>query len=484
MLVRDRFGVKPLYYMIDDSRLYFSSEMKPLIWTRSTRRPNREALIEWFLYRSILTSEELIEGIHTVPPGSLLRLHKGRVASPSRYYSAISEVDADIYNRYAQQPSNAVIAELAAVIEGSVKDCLVTDEPVGTLCSGGVDSSLVTALASPRRDITAFHISDPTEPRMDERRWAEEVTSYLGVPMVYKPMNRDTFLQDFPLVIYLNESPLTHIQSVAFYHGAKLAREHGVRVLLVGDAADDVLGGNWSRYGRQRQLFLLQRAFMHLPKPLRTALTLTSYAYNKMPVNSARFEQLMPDVVHMLDRYMRRGNRIQCEEAYHFVANAVERSILATKLADLGECLPWFLQRGDRLGMAVSVEYRVPFLDHRLIKMAVNMPFSYHTWRRMEKWTFKKVASKFLPRHIVYRRKVPWDLPMQHYLSPFALPEFFKGGFCLEVLGFHYKALEEIVGAYEQFLPSFFNLVNLEIWGRLFFLDQTVEQLQVRPYLS
>lgn len=130
--------------------------------------------------------------------------------------------------------------------------------------------------------------------------------------------------------------------------------------------------------------------------------------------------------------------------------------------------------------MAESVEYRTPFLDHRLIKMAINLPWSYQTRGLTEKWAMRKVASQFLPRRIAYRKKVPWDLPVQDYLAPFACTEFFEGGICLDGLGLPRKFIRTMVETYRHDLHSFFNLVNLEIWGRLFLLRQTVEQVHER----
>ena len=308
-------------------------------------------------------------------------------------------------------------------------------------------------------------------PRLDERRYAEETARFLRVPLVSRAMDCATFLTTLPRVIFLNELPLTHIQTVAFSLGVQLAKEHGIQVLLVGDAADTVLGGNWTR---QQILLALQRTAARLPKRLRMALGDTFSVHAGIPVRPF----FNPDGIEVIDRFTRYGIRLACEAAYQFVTNAIDRAILATKLVHLCEDVSWYLQRGDRLGMAAAVEYRVPFLDHRLIKMALNLPWRYQMRGRTEKWALKKVAAPFLPRHIVYRKKVPWELPLQAYLAPFACLDFFKGGVCLDVLGLDQKATAAIVEAYESHLPSFYNLVNLEIWGRLFLLGQTVEQVE------
>ena len=471
-LVRDRFGSKPLYYTIGDAHIYFASEIKPLISKLCSVSANREALIEWWLYRSVLNPGDLIQGIYSVPPGHVVEFCGGRVSSSHCYYSPIAEVDAAVYNRYENASWRSVVGELSDAVDKSIQDCLTGDAPVGTLLSGGIDSSIMTALAARKRDVIALNVSVPDDPSMDERRQAEEVARVLGVSLVSRPVDRKIFRQALPRVIYLNESPLTHIQCVAFYFGAQLAAENGVRALLVGDAADTVLGGNWSR---QRVLLRLGAGFARLPSRLRNALgDAMSSSGAAIPVRPF----LNAEGVDFLDAYARHNLRARCEEAYRFVSNAIDRSILATKLAHLMEDVSWYLQRGDRLGRAESVEYRAPFLDHRLVKMALNLPWPYQTRGLTDKWALRKIACRFLPRQIAYRKKVPWDLPLKSYLAPFASKSFFKQGVCLDLLNLNDKAIDALVTTYERHLQSFFNLVNLELWGRLFLLQQPVEEVE------
>ena len=473
ILARDRYGMKPLYYTVQNRHVYFASEIKPLISTLCSVSANREALIEWSLYRSVLNPADLIKGIYAVPPGYFVEFGAGgRVSSSRCYYSPVAEVDAAVYKRYANASRRSVLGELSEVVDRSIQDCLTGDAPVGILLSGGIDSSIMTALAARKRDLTALNISVPDDPSMDERRQAEKVARVLGVPFLSRPVDRKMFCQALPRVIYLNESPLTHIQCVAFYFGAQLAAENGVRVLLVGDAADTVLGGNWSR---QRVLLRLGAGFARLPSRLRNAL---GDAMSSSGIGIPVRPFLNAEGVDFLDAYARHNLRARCEEAYQFVSNAIDRSILATKLAHLMEDVSWYLQRGDRLGGAESVEYRAPFLDHRLVKMALNLPWPYQTRGLTDKWALRKIACRFLPRQIVYRKKVPWDLPLKSYLAPFASKRFFKKGVCLDLLNLDQKAIDAVVATYEHHLQSFFNLVNLELWGRLFLLQQPVEEVE------
>jgi asparagine synthase (glutamine-hydrolysing) len=157
-----------------------------------------------------------------------------------------------------------------------------------------------------------------------------------------------------------------------------------------------------------------------------------------------------------------------------------ERGVLAAMLADLTNFLSPLLRRLDRMSMAASVECRVPFLDHRLVKKAVNLPLSYRLNGSTDKWILKEIATNYLPREIVYRKKLGFPLPLQDFLAPLAREEFFRNGFCLEVLELHPKGLAETLSNWTHDVEGFFTLLTLEIWGRLFFLHQPVEEVTER----
>jgi asparagine synthase (glutamine-hydrolysing) len=127
--------------------------------------------------------------------------------------------------------------------------------------------------------------------------------------------------------------------------------------------------------------------------------------------------------------------------------------------------------------MAASVECRVPFLDHRLVNRAVNLPLSYRLHGSTDKWILKEIASHYLPRDIVYRKKVGFPLPLEDYLAPLAREELFRGGFCLEFLQLQRKGLAEAITTWKHDVEGFFTLLTLEIWGRLFFLRQPLGEV-------
>src|SRR4030095_12040097 len=107
--------------------------------------------------------------------------------------------------------------------------------------------------------------------------------------------------------------------------------------------------------------------------------------------------------------------------------------------------------------------------------MAVNLPLAYRLHGRTDKWVLKQIASQYLPKRVVYRQKVGFPLPVRDYLAPFARQDFFADGFCLQVLGMHRNGFLEALATWDGNIHEFFNLLALEIWGRLFVLGQSVE---------
>src|SRR5262245_36230583 len=203
-LARDRFGKKPLYYTLQNGHLIFASEMKTLLLRCDSPKLNEQRLIEWSLYRNVDfgSSETLIENIFSLLPGHLVTIEQGRIQSPRCYYSPDLQVDRDRYQHLSRQNPEVISQTVESLIESSVKARLVSDVPLGTFCSGGVDSSLVTALASRhQRDIAAFHVSVAGYEAMDESRYAKKVTHTLGIDLFTYSLKGDAFRRNLPRAI-------------------------------------------------------------------------------------------------------------------------------------------------------------------------------------------------------------------------------------------------------------------------------------------
>ncbi|HWP24699.1 MAG TPA: asparagine synthase (glutamine-hydrolyzing) [Candidatus Binatia bacterium] len=480
-LARDRFGKKPLYYAERSGHLFFASELKALLCGCGPARVNKQRLIEWSLYRNVDfgSPETLVENVFSLLPGHVMKIDRGRMKAPRRYYAPESQVDAVLYDELAREEVRQVSSRVESLIESSVKDRLVSDVPLGTFCSGGIDSSLVTALAArENRDIAAFHVSVAGYQEMDESRYARLVSRALGIELFTYELQGEAFRQNLVRAIYHSDAPLTHANSVAFLLISEFARKQGVKILLSGEAADELFGGYRQRYRRYGQLLLIKRWAQRLPAKVRKALAMAGYACNGVPFTGfSEYEGLLAHSTAFLDNFARESLLLHAAEAYHFVRNDTDRAVLAAMLADLSNFLTPLLRRLDRMSMAASVECRVPFLDHRLVHTVINLPLSYRLRRSTDKWLLKEIAAHHLPRQVVYRNKVGFPLPLRDYLAPLAREELFRDGFCVEFLGLHQKGLLATISNWAENVDGFFNLLALEIWGRLLFMSRRVDEL-------
>jgi asparagine synthase (glutamine-hydrolysing) len=477
-LVRSPFGEKPLYYTAKDGHLWFSSELPTLIRSRSEVRLNKRCFLEWMLHRHLASEETLIQDVYTVRPGHFVKIHGGRVEDCTYTFST-TYVDQAMYEQFLAMPEESVIDEVETALQQSVRDCLTGEEPIGTFCSGGVDSSLVTALTSKSvSDLLAFHASVADSHGFDERRYAEAVVHSLGVRLICSSVDRQTFHRELSRVIALNGMPLAHIHLVPFWLIAQQAHAHGIRVLLTGDSADDHFGGLWYRHRRQWVLYLATRIFSRLPRRLRNALALSANLHGGMPFNLVGSESVIPNVLSSIDGYVRTETRLRFEQAYAFVSDKHCRSALVTMAEDLTE--RWDLDRADRLGMAAGVECRAPFVHPNVVRLALNLPLPYRFRRGVDKWVVKEIEARYIPRKLVHCKKRPWNLPWKDYLAPLAQPILFRGGFCADTLGLSAMALQEFITSWNRNVEVFWNLLNLELWGRLFFIGESPEQLEMQ----
>jgi len=487
VLARDRFGKKPLYYTFRSGHLLFASEMKALIAVSESIRPNMQRLAEWSLYRNIDfgSRDTLIDGIYFLPPGCFMTAtpepggEKRARISVESYFQPDAEVNAEVYNSFNRQSDEEVRKQVEGLIARAVRDRLVSDVPIGTLCSGGIDSSLVTALCARQMpEIMAFNVGVAGFNAFDESRYAAKAARSAGVRLLTLSIRPEDFQRNLVQAIYQADVPLTHPNSVAFLLISRFARAHGVKILLSGEAADELFGGYTQRYRRYRQVLRLQQLAPFLPSKIRKLLILAGYACDGVPITDfSEYPGLLSHSTSFLDRFAREELKERSQSAYSFVADPLDRAVLGAMLADLTNFLAPLLRRLDRMSMAASVEARTPFLDYELVKAVINLPVRCRLRGHHDKWLLKTIAARYLPDEIVYRRKVGFPLPLVDYVAPFARPELFESGFCMDCLGVGRRALMTAVKGWRKNFNGFFNLLALELWGRIFFMNQPVEEL-------
>ena len=397
LLVRDRFGVKPLYYARHDGGLWFASEIGALLAAGVPRRADRALLHEAVGAGWLNGPRTWVEGVFRLLPGRMM---------------SVSLDDLSVQERVWYEPAEVVDrrrrdGDVEDALRTAVRRRLMADVPVGTMCSGGLDSSLVAACARDEHpDIRAYNAAITDQPEVDEGPWAAKVAEALGIELRTVTMTADDWRAGLVATCVHNEHPLVHESSVPMAAIAALAHRDGVKVLLSGEAADELFGGYPWRHAAPRFPWRVPAP------PAPTEPGEAAYA---------------SDVRARAARAYGRGPRGRAA---------------ATLLADLRLYLPHLLNRQDKNTMQHSVETRVPFLDPDLVRLAVNLPLR----ARLDKRALREVAARLLPGEVARRPKVGFGFGVDRYLAA-ARPAFLRDGALREELGIEAAAWREGLGA-------------------------------------
>lgn len=419
-LVRDRFGVKPLYLAtLPDGTVAFASELRVLFAAGVPRRTRHDVLLQavagW-----ANGAPTLVAGVNHVLPGTLTTIDLASMRVDTHEWFTTAElVDARTASRLAAVSPDQAADELECTLRDSVQLRLLSDVPVGTMCSGGVDSSVITALAAASApDVRAYNVSVADAPEVDEGPWATAVARHLGIELRTVRMTGDDWRAGLVRAVRHVEYPLTHESSVPMAALAELARGDGVKVLLSGEGADELLGGYEYLHNRA------YRDFAHRRQRWESlARTLYRGAQRRHLLRDPHPDPLPAQKV--VARFERRV-LAQALRAYGHHSGA-RRRLEAHLLADLSLYLPHLLNRQDKSTMLASVETRIPFLDPSVVKLAVNLPLEHRVEPR-RKAPLRAIADRLLPPEISRRPKVGFGFDVGRYLQPAARPEFLRDG--------------------------------------------------------
>ncbi len=492
LLVRDRFGVKPLYWTRHGGGVWFASEAGALLEAGVRRRLDRDALTYALLYGWVSGTPTPVEGVHRVLPGTMIEIDLDTLATTERrWYDVAADVDPERYAVLARTPRADVVGSVERVLRASVERRLMADVGVGTLCSGGVDSSLVTAFARDAQPgIVAYNAAIADQPHADESAFAEQVTSALGIELRTVRLTRDSWREDLVPVVAHNEYPLTHESSVPMMQIARLARADGVKVLLSGEGADELFGGYGHmhlgmhldyalRNRRLRTVAALLGGKLRRDGALATARRTLALARAASDggapsgrLHAGQFPGLTPSgVAAGHDQEWTR----RTEAAYAFNADIPRRRLEAELLRELGTYLPHLLNRQDKASMQCSVETREPFLDSELVALAVNLPLEV----RMEpqrKAVLREIADRHLPPAISRRPKYGFGFNTRAYFERAARAEFLLDGSLRDVLEAPRVQWESALADADE--SQLMSLWTGEIWHRLVIGAEPVDAVE------
>lgn len=463
-LARDRFGIKPLFVAEDAGRLLFASEVEGLRpWM--PLRPDPRTLFA-FLYGSggPMIGQTFFENVDHLPPGTILRVAPGKRPSMSRYAEIGDLWDADINRELDSTKDEDLVDEVEARLARSIDQQLIADARVGVLCSGGVDSSLILALASRTHDDLAVFHADVVGPT-SEREAADALADHLGLDLQPVEVPDTDFLDLLPELTRHHGSPF-HLNphSVPFYRVSQLVSRAGVKAVLSGEGADEAfLGYPWLASGRTNR-----RVTKEAHNPSRTTSSPTGDLLTGM------LEGFHTEREHLSNQTRVAGLR----------SDEQDRAVQTLDLLQAN--LRGLLHRNDTMGMAAGIESRFPFLDSRLVQLAINLPARakirrgfYPRDRRhplaIDKWVIRELADRYLPARLSRRPKIPFATTAYGRMT--VRPGLFRGGFLDDVLGLDEAGCEVLLARADKRLRS--KLVHLETWGRVMIRKDSDDEVMV-----
>ncbi len=447
-LARDRLGEKPLYYGWQGDHLLFGSELKALKQHPAFRGEiDREALTLFMRHNYVPGPYSIYQGLRKLPAGTYLVLGQHRPeSSPVSYWTA-----RDIALRGQMQPfagtEDEAIAGLDAVLRQAVAGQMVADVPLGAFLSGGYDSSLIVALMQAQSEcpVKTFTIGF-NEPEYNEAEHAKAVAQHLGTEHTELYVTPEEAMAVIPRLPVLYDEPFADSSQIPTFLVSQLARQH-VTVSLSGDGGDELFGG----YNRYFWAMGFWRRMRFLPRNFRIALSrlltvVPPHAWNSVFrglgfMLPAGLRYSSPgDKLHKLSSFLgaKRPEEIYFDLLSHWkeparlVRGAEEpRTVLNDPVQwpglrdfehrmmylDTVSYLPDdILVKVDRAAMGVSLETRVPLLDHRVVEFAWQLPLSIKIRQGQGKWPLRQVLYRHVPQALVDRPKMGFGVPIDHWL--------------------------------------------------------------------
>jgi asparagine synthase (glutamine-hydrolysing) len=382
-LVRDRIGVKPLYYFQKNQQIFFASEIKAILENKNIRKEvNQESFYQYLAFQSTLGEQTLFEKIKKLPPATILSFNGEKIVF-KKYWELESK------NNLENKSQEQLEKEFEKILKESVKIRLSSDVPLGVLLSGGLDSSSIVALMSQteKNRIKTFSVGFG-EPD-DEFKYARLVAQKFNTDhqeMVIKPKDLKQVLLK---IVWHQDEPLADGGGIATFLAAKEVSQH-VKVVLVGEGGDELFGGySWYKLG--------------------------AFPLNLIPVS------FREKIYFYLTTFYQKDNCQKIDQFINFKKifdlNKIDFLHQMMKF-EIENILPNSLcMKVDKMTSAWGLEAREPFLDYRLAEFCFSLPVDQKISLNNDKILFRKVMSRLLPKEIINRKKHGFLMPTEKWLK-------------------------------------------------------------------
>lgn len=451
-LTRDRVGEKPLYYGLHKGALLFASELKAMrAYPGFEGEVDRDALVELLRRNVIPAPRSIYRGIFKLPPGTSLKVTqedvaRGELGAPQPYWS-LSEVAVSGQGNHFNGSDVEVSAELERLLKQSISGQMLADVPLGAFLSGGIDSSTVVSLmqAQSTRPVKTFTIGFH-ESDYNEAEHARAVAAHLGTEHTELYVTPEQALAVIPRLPTLYDEPFADVSQIPTFLVSELAGRH-VTVCLSGDGGDELFGG-YNRYVSGARIW---RHLEWMPRRVRASLAAAISAASPSAWDSCfeRFGTILPHAWRVrtpgdkLQKIAAMLNAFSQEEVYLRLVSQwsnPEQVVVGSKqppslpsdqmcaslMPELEHQMMYMdsmtylpddiLAKVDRAAMAVSLESRVPMLDHRVVEFAWRLPLEMKIRGNQGKWLLRRVLDRYVPRSLIERPKTGFGVPLDSWL--------------------------------------------------------------------
>lgn len=434
-IARDRLGIKPLLYYADEDKVIFASEMKSLLAYGIEKELDTNSLYQYLQFNYTPAPATMLKGVHKLLPGHYLEVskaHEPRIQEGKYYQLPFDENRLNPEKQTYEQQQK----KLHELMDASVKRRLVADVPLGAFLSGGIDSSVITALASRHVEkLNTFSIGYRDEPFFDETKYAQLVADkYQTNHTVFSLSNYDLYSHLFDILDHIDE-PFADSSAIPVYILSKETKKK-VTVALSGDGADEVFSGYNKHHAAWRVMHAgmaekmvggLENVWKSLPK-----------SRNNPIANKFRQLERFAEGIKLSpkERYLKWATYLQGEAAAQLLSSSVLEKLdfekhdartatLLQAIHDQNETLnQWLytdvqlvlpndmLTKVDLMSMAHGLEVRVPFLDHQVVEYAFSLPEESKINRQMKKRIVQDTFRDLLPTELYRRPKHGFEVPL------------------------------------------------------------------------
>lgn len=489
---RDRLGIKPFYYYWDGQLFAFASEIKALLEHPGiSTELEEEVLPEYLAFGYVSEERTLFRGIRKLMPGHRLTL-VFKNGAPAVRIEQYWDVPAEATN--GPMDDAGWIAETRRRLEETVRMRLMSDVPLGTFLSGGLDSSVIAAII---RRMSAGRVKTfavgYAEEQFSELEYAARVARAIGTEHHEVRVGMEEFFSALPRLVWHEDEPIAWPSSVSLYFVSRLAARH-VKVVLTGEGSDELFGGYqryrwtlWNERWAQRFRWAPERLRSLVRKEMADTSLLRASLRRKLRHTFLGRENSLESLY--LENFYGAFTRAEQEQMLPSAPGAAHHNFLRywnsrqgspmlerMLYADQKTYLVELLMKQDQMSMATSIEGRVPFLDHQFVEFAMSIPDRLKIRENQQKYVLKKAVEDLLPRDIIHRTKMGFPTPMRQWLldgraKPVYEALAARDGFLASYLDLN--AVESLVARHrssrEDATDRIWNLINLEIWGETFF---------------